>query len=122
MWAGVDVGGRRKGFHCAVLSGDHVLSLACIATPTEVANHLALHAPGLVAIDSPTSLACDGERSRRCERDFVAAAICKVHKGTVELLQRHLKAFAVRFDEVVARHMTTILGRHKAVAVNSDLI
>jgi len=33
-----------------------------------------------------------------------------VHKGTVELLHRHVKAFAVRFDEVVARHMTTILG------------
>jgi hypothetical protein len=33
-----------------------------------------------------------------------------VHKGTVELLQRHLKGFASRFDEVVATHMTTILG------------
>lgn len=78
MWAGVDVGGRRKGFHCAVLSGDHVLSLARFATPAEVVDHLVRHAPELTAIDSPISLARDGERSRRCERDFVAAAICNL--------------------------------------------
>jgi len=78
VWAGVDVGGRRKGFHCAVLNGDHVQSLACLATPAEVADHLVRHAPDVTAIDSPVSLALDGERSRQCERDFVAAAICNL--------------------------------------------
>jgi len=36
------------------------------------------YAPVLTAIDSPMSLALEGDRSRRCERDFVKAGICNI--------------------------------------------
>lgn len=77
-WAGVDVGARRKGFHCAFLYRDRHVELACLPTAAEVADLIVRYAPALTAIDSPKSLALDGEHSRRCERDFIRARICNI--------------------------------------------
>ena len=77
-WAGVDVGGTRKGFHLAVLDSRGHLSVAGerIATARAVIERLLPLAPSLVAVDAPVRPAEPGQRSRACEREFVRAGIC----------------------------------------------
>ena len=77
-WAGVDVGGTRKGFHLAVLDSRGRLSVAGerIATARAVVERLLPMAPSLVAVDAPRRPAEPGQRSRACEREFVRAGIC----------------------------------------------
>jgi predicted nuclease with RNAse H fold len=77
-WAGVDVGGRRKGFHAAVVDraglavGPHALS-----TPADVVAWLEPFAPSVVAVDSPRTAAVGDALSRACERRL-AAAVCGI--------------------------------------------
>jgi predicted nuclease with RNAse H fold len=77
-WGGVDVGGRRKGFHAAIV--DH---RALVAGPlrlpdaTAAVTWLARHEPELVAVDSPCRPAPEGLRSRPCEREL-ASEICGI--------------------------------------------
>jgi predicted nuclease with RNAse H fold len=54
LWAGVDVGGRRKGFHVAVVTRDSVASLTRCESPAEVIS--VLPRVRAVAIDSPRDL------------------------------------------------------------------
>lgn len=75
MWAGVDVGGRRKGFHVAVVTSDRVVELKRCATPADVVR--ALPAVRVVAIDSPRELAAPGESARPCERELTRA-VCGI--------------------------------------------
>ncbi|RPH67841.1 MAG: DUF429 domain-containing protein [Myxococcaceae bacterium] len=77
-WAGVDVGGRRKGFHLAVLDSRGRLSVAGERVPTARAlvDRLLPLRPSLVAVDAPRRPAEPGARSRVCEREFVRAGIC----------------------------------------------
>jgi predicted nuclease with RNAse H fold len=76
MWAGVDVGGRRKGFHVAVVdAGGLVFGPEQAGRPTDVVQ--LVRSAELVAVDSPRSPAPDGERSRSCERD-VAQVVCGI--------------------------------------------
>jgi predicted nuclease with RNAse H fold len=77
-WAGVDVGGRRKGFHLAWTDGSTVLGLANLHDPTEVAQRLVDLGITLVAIDSPRAPAPDGSRSRRDEVDLARARVCGI--------------------------------------------
>jgi len=71
VWAGVDVGGRRKGFHAAIVDGRCVLAgPRQLATPAEVVAWLGAHGPRVVAVDSPCCLAPAGTRSRPDERRF----------------------------------------------------
>lgn len=79
VWAGIDVGGRRKGFHLAVVDG------ACLVDGPvrlrgvhEVVNQLSGWRPTLVGVDSPRVPAPAGARSRPCERVFAAAGICSL--------------------------------------------
>ena len=69
---GVDVGGRRKGFHVAVVEGDRRLLAGPrqLLTPADVVDWLLGHRPVMVAVDSPCRLAPDGARSRPDERRF----------------------------------------------------
>jgi predicted nuclease with RNAse H fold len=71
-FAGVDVGGRRKGFHAAVLDARRrvVAGPERLAGPADVVAWLADHRPVVVAVDSPCGLAPDGARSRPDERRF----------------------------------------------------
>lgn len=77
-WAGVDVGGRRKGFDAVVLVGDAFDKHWRNSDPAAVAAWIASFEPTLVAVDSPRTPAPDGHLSRPCERDFVKAGICGI--------------------------------------------
>jgi predicted nuclease with RNAse H fold len=72
------VGGRRKGFHAALVHPDGRVELARFTTPQNAANWLRLREPRLTAIDGPRSPAGPGQRSRDCERVFAAAGICTI--------------------------------------------
>lgn len=78
LWAGVDVGGRRKGFHVAVIQAQRLVELRNFGDASELATWLHEFNPSLVAVDSPLSPAPDGERSRAGERALVAARICSI--------------------------------------------
>jgi predicted nuclease with RNAse H fold len=75
---GIDVGGRRKGFHACAIRGDAVVAgpenLADVATA--VAWVAALD-PSTVALDSPKTCAPAGESSRADER-ALARAVCGI--------------------------------------------
>jgi predicted nuclease with RNAse H fold len=82
---GIDVGGRRKGFHGCALRGEEIVAgperLADVGAAVEWVFELA---PTTVAIDSPCEGAPAGERSRPDERKFAAAGICQI-RWTPEL-------------------------------------
>src|SRR5947208_1698991 len=78
QWAGVDVGGKKKGFHVALVAGQRLVGLRTVQDPVLLARWLRLCGPTLVAVDSPRSPAPAGERSRPGERLLVAAGICSI--------------------------------------------
>lgn len=67
--AGVDVGGRTKGFHAVAMRGDHILAQARLATPAEVLRWCLEHDVRTVGVDSPCAWSRSGG-SRACERDL----------------------------------------------------
>ena len=77
-WAGVDVGGRRKGFHLAVIEGDEVTELEQYPDAQTLADHLIALEPEAVGIDSPSEWAPVGQKSRPAERQFAARKICGI--------------------------------------------
>ncbi|MBI2157387.1 MAG: DUF429 domain-containing protein [Candidatus Rokubacteria bacterium] len=78
VWAGVDVGGRRKGFHAAAVDGRGVIGgPARLLTPGDVVAWLRPLRPRLIAVDSPRRPAPDGRRSRADER-ALARAVCSL--------------------------------------------
>lgn len=79
LWAGVDVGGHRKGYHVAVV-GDRglVAGPERITIASDVIGWLSQHQPAVVALDSPRSYAAAGETRREAERLFAAARICGI--------------------------------------------
>lgn len=78
VWAGVDVGGPRKGFHAAAVSDSAVVGLAALADAGDVVDWLRglPHVEGPVAVDAPCALAPPGARSRPDEVAFLARGIC----------------------------------------------
>jgi len=64
MWAGVDVGGRRKGFDVAVIDDCQVLALQKRLTCGQVVDLLMENCPAVIAIDSPCCNAPDGCTAR----------------------------------------------------------
>jgi predicted nuclease with RNAse H fold len=77
MWAGVDVGGRRKGFHVAVLDDQALHELAHVKRAGDLAAWLGERTPRVIAVDSPIAVAPDGAASRECERRL-ATTICGI--------------------------------------------
>lgn len=78
MWAGVDVGGRRKGFHLALVDRQRLAAGPVrVATVEGALRLLARWAPRLVAVDAPRAPAPDGLRSRPEER-ALARAVCSL--------------------------------------------
>jgi predicted nuclease with RNAse H fold len=75
---GVDVGGRRKGFHGCALRGDEIVAgperLPDVGSAVE---WIVALRPSVVALDSPKSCAPDGESSRAEEREL-ARAVCGI--------------------------------------------
>ena len=76
--AGVDVGGKRKGFHLAVIEGDRVTELEQYPDAQTLATHLIEMKPQAVGIDSPPEWAPDGQKSRPAEREFAKKRICGI--------------------------------------------
>ena len=78
MWAGVDVGGRRKGFHVAVVDAARVVHGPFRArTPAAVVERLTPYRPRVVAVDSPVRAADPGHLSRADEREL-ATRVCGI--------------------------------------------
>lgn len=75
---GIDVGGRRKGFHGCALRGDDVVAgperLPDVASAIGWVGALD---PAVVALDSPKTCAPEGESSRADER-ALARAVCGI--------------------------------------------
>ncbi len=70
-WAGVDVGGRRKGFDAAAVGeSGHLDGPTNLKTPAEVVTWLRPFSPCVVAIDSPRTAAAPGQRIRAGEREL----------------------------------------------------
>ena len=78
MWAGVDVGGSRKGFHAAVVDrAGAVRAVERCATTNAVVDLVRTHGARVVAVDSPVSAAPPGEASRAGEREL-AMRVCGI--------------------------------------------
>ena len=75
MTAGIDVGGRRKGFDIAVLDATRVElhRTADVGTVVDL-----VRAADTVGVDAPAAWAPPGQRSRPDERAFTAAGICGI--------------------------------------------
>jgi predicted nuclease with RNAse H fold len=76
IWAGVDVGGSRKGFHVALVDDTRRVSLARAATVESCVD--LVRSAALVGVDAPAAWAEAGERSRADERAFLVARICGI--------------------------------------------
>jgi predicted nuclease with RNAse H fold len=77
-WAGIDVGGSRKGFDLTVVDGGSVVDLRSrLRDPPAVLAALAPHEPVVVGVDSPASPAPPGARLREDEREL-ARAVCGI--------------------------------------------
>jgi predicted nuclease with RNAse H fold len=77
-WAGVDVGGRRKGFHIAVVDETGRCSGPVnLRTPDAVCDWLRPLSPLVVALDSPLATAPPGQSARDGELRL-ARAICGI--------------------------------------------
>jgi predicted nuclease with RNAse H fold len=76
---GIDVGGKKKGFHGCALDGREIVAgpLRLRTVEAAVAWVAALR-PTTVALDSPCEPATDGDSSRADERTFNAAKICHI--------------------------------------------
>ena len=78
MWAGVDVGGARKGFHAAVVDDERVVAGPTgLADARTVVEWLRPHEPIVVAVDSPVCAAAEGSLSREGER-ALARDVCGI--------------------------------------------
>jgi predicted nuclease with RNAse H fold len=78
LWAGIDVGGRRKGFDAAVIDRQAVICLERHGTVDSVVEMLTDLRPRVVAIDSPRTAAVPGQKSREAERELVTAGVCAI--------------------------------------------
>jgi predicted nuclease with RNAse H fold len=77
-WAGVDVGGRRKGFDVAVVDTRRLVAgPARLPDAAGVVAFLADQRPRVVAVDGPRTAAADGAASRGCERSL-ARSVCGI--------------------------------------------
>jgi predicted nuclease with RNAse H fold len=77
-WAGIDVGGRRKGFHGAAVDLDGLIDPPRqMATPAECIEWLHVVKPRVIAVDSPRTCAPDGKTCREGER-ALAGQICGI--------------------------------------------
>jgi predicted nuclease with RNAse H fold len=76
-FAGVDVGGPRKGFDLAILEGSTVVELLSGQDVDEAASAIAAAGALVVGIDSPCSCALPGEKSRPGERKL-AGELCPI--------------------------------------------
>jgi len=109
-WAGVDVGGPRKGFDVAVIDRRGLVALERVASPRDVARRLAVFAPRVVAVDSPRRAARHGESSRaswpsRSGTPAIASPASASRDHAARL--RRPRRPASRVQVAVGKHSTT---------------
>ena len=75
--AGVDVGGKRKGFDVAVIDDRRVLALQGHVTCQQVVDLAIRNRPAVVAIDGPCCCAPGGQTARDGELQL-ARSICGI--------------------------------------------
>jgi predicted nuclease with RNAse H fold len=76
-WLGVDVGGARKGFDCALVDESHLAGLWARLDCEGVVALVERTCPELVAIDSPCRCAAAGRTSREDER-LLGRTVCGI--------------------------------------------
>jgi hypothetical protein len=78
-WAGIDVGGKSKGFDAAVVGTDQLIAgpQRRLMTPKDVIAWLSQHEPAVVGVDSPCCAAPPGSLSRDGER-LLASKVCGI--------------------------------------------
>lgn len=90
-WAGVDVGGKRKGFDVAVIDDRQVLVLQGGLTCRQVVELLVENRPAVIAIDSPCCSAPAGYTARDGELQL-ARSICGI-RWTPDERRLHASAY-----------------------------
>jgi len=79
-WAGIDVGGRRKGFHSAVVDdGSVVAGPQRLVEAKDVVEWLSDLAPAVVAVDAPKTCPEPGKKSRAGERALMKTIRCGIY-------------------------------------------
>jgi predicted nuclease with RNAse H fold len=79
LFAGIDVGARRKGFHIAVLDDERsVVDQRRETDAGQAARFLAGRGVAVVAVDSPLAAAEPGEHGRKCEYAFLERKVCGI--------------------------------------------
>src|SRR6266496_1195555 len=91
MWAGVDVGGKRKGFDVAVIDDRQVRALQSRLTCKQVVDLLMENRPAVIAIDSPCCCAPGGQAARDGELQL-AKSICGI-RWTPDARRVHASAY-----------------------------
>ena len=89
--AGVDVGGKRKGFDVAVIDDRRVLALQSRLTCGQVVDLVLANRPAVVAIDSPRCCAPEGQAARDGELQL-ARSICGI-RWTPDAGRVHASAY-----------------------------
>lgn len=112
-WAGVDVGGKRKGFDVAVIDDRQVLALRGGLTCQEVVDLVLENRPGVTGIDSPCCCAPDGQTARDSEL-LLARSICGI-RWTPD--NRRLRASAYYAWILEGLALFDALAAHGVVAV-----
>ena len=93
LFAGVDVGASRKGFHIAVIDDElTVVDQLRETSPARTAIFLAGRGVAVVAVDSPLAAAEPGEHGRRCEHEFLARRVCGIRLTPDEATVRRAHA------------------------------
>jgi predicted nuclease with RNAse H fold len=77
VWAGVDVGGKRKGFDVAVIDDRRVLVLQGHLACRQAVDLVTASGAAVIGIDSPRSYAPDGRAARDGELQL-AKAVCGI--------------------------------------------
>jgi hypothetical protein len=78
-WAGIDVGGKRKGFDAAVVGTDQLIAgpQRRLMTPKDVIAWLSQHEPAVIGVDSSCCAAPPGSLSRAGER-LLGSKVCGI--------------------------------------------
>ena len=112
-WAGVDVGGKRKGFDCAVIDERRLVVLHARLTCQRMADLLAGIRPAVTGVDSPRCCAPDGQTARAGELQL-ARAVCGI-RWTPDARHVHASAYyawilegLALFDALTARGVAAI--------------
>lgn len=114
LWAGVDVGGRRKGFHVALVDGRRLAAgPRQLLTPHEVARWLADASPRLVGVDAPKVLGDDQVRFESERR--LAREVCRLrYTPTREALLRQRMTRAPKYYEWIEHGLELYAALAKA--------